>query len=401
MKFRFYIYSIFCCIFFSVLIADNNFKSYEEPYQDVILYLHPLLNYSPPVDWQYDQDKNIFAMNGLYISTGSVTTDDLLLEARLVINQDLGKGWWFRGWGIHYDTRHLNLYNNSLFMGFDKHVFKNTYLFLQVNPHYDKEYTDIMTGVALYSIDSEQYLRLGLLMEDFIYDEKNDFNAISDQTPLALRWQFRYILGAFILYTDGKFSRGFKRKYPDQRKSPDIFSHSQHTDHNISKLYYKHGEKFIIEISYSSYRFEEGKTFIDSLFNYIYGNNLNDFGCEGNFIFLPENHFRFNLHYLAQKAHASMYRAHRYARRDYLSGVFYERDVRQSRIDFGYMISFYDYRYHGLAGQKGYTRQGYVDKLKLGWTYRFPQGARLHLSLSHELSSGEFGGANLQSMIFF
>jgi hypothetical protein len=394
-------YLLIFSILFSLLNAADNIKMYEEPYHDHILYLHPLINYVPSLDWHYDWHKNLYKKNGFYISTGSVTTDDLLIDGRLVINQELGKGWWFRGSGMRYESRHLYNFNHTLFMGFDKQIYRKAYLFLQVNPYFDKEYTDVITGLAIYSNDSEQYIRLGLLLEDFIYDDKNAFNAISDQTPLAFRWFLRYSWGDLTLYSDGKFSRGFERRYPDRRESPQITSHAQQTDYSVSKVYYRWHETNYFLIAYSTYYFDEQQTYVDSLFNYIYGNDLDDVGFEGYIGFMKKNYFHFLVHYLWQKAKSSEYRAHCFSRNDFLWGMFYERSIKRSRLDFGYMMSLFDFVYNGLAGQGGYARQGYVDKLKLGWTYLFPQGARLQLSLSHELSSGEFGGANLQYLMFF
>jgi hypothetical protein len=391
----------FVGVFYAIVAGSDAIKLYEEPYHDHILYLHPLLNYAPPIDWQYDWDQNLYKCNGFYISTGSVTTDDLLIDGRLVINQALGKGWWFRGSGMWYESRHLYHFGNSIFMGMDKQIFRQAHLFLQVNPTFDKEYTDVITGVAIYNKNNEHYLRLGLLLEDFIYDEKNDANGKSDQTPLALRWYLRYTWRDFTFYSDGKYSRGFKRYFPDRRKSPQITSHAQHIDHSVSKIYYRWQTRNLFEISYSTYFFDEQQTYIDSVENYEYGNDLNDWGCEAYIAFINDNFIRFIGHYLAQKARAWEYHAHCFSRNDYLLGMFYERYIKDSRIDFGYMISFFDFTYRALAGQSSYTREGYVDKLKLGWTYQFPQNSRIHLSLSHELSSGEFGGANLQYLMFF
>jgi hypothetical protein len=388
-------------VFFSMIMGSDAIKMYEEPYHDHILYLHPLLNYAPPITWQYDWYQNYYNHNGFYISTGSVTTDDLLVDGRLFINQELGLGWWFRASGVRYESRHLYRFNPSIFMGLDKQIYRQIYLFLQVNPYFDKEYTDVIAGVALYGDHHEQYLRLGLLLEDFIYDEKNDYNGESDQIPLALQWHLRYTWFDFTFYSDGKWSRGFKRRFPDRIKSPQIISQTQHIDHSVSKVYYRWHDRNLFELSYSTYYFDEEQTYVDSLYNYMYGNDIDDLSCEGYVAFMDNNFFRFMVHYLIQHAQASMYRAHCFSRTDYLFGIFYERCIQSSRIDFGYMISFFDFTYRALAGQSDYMRQGYVDKLKLGWTYHFPHNACLQLSLSHELSSGEFGGANLQYMMFF
>jgi hypothetical protein len=401
MKYALYIQSLIVCSICTLLCAEDNIKIYEEPYHDRILYLHPLINYTPPIEWYHQWEQNLFKTNGIYISTGSVTTDDLLVDGRIVVNQELGSGWWLRGQGQRYESRHLYQYPHAFFMGFDKKLYRQAYIFLLINPYFDKEYTDVITGIALLGEDQQQYLRVGILLEDFIYDEKNSRNGVSVQTPLGLRWTVRFLFANFILYSDGKYSRGFDRYYPDRNKSPRIKSQTQHIDYGNSRMYYQWNDKTMLCLSYSTYLFDEQETYTDSLFNYIYGNDLYDWALEWQLGFNRSNYFRLHGHYLKQSAAAREYRSHCFSRTDYLAGIFYERCIKRSRIDTGYMISFYNLTYRGLAGQSGYQRNGYIDKLKLGWTYHFPQGARIHLSLSHELSSGEFGGANLQYLMFF
>jgi hypothetical protein len=397
----FYKRSLLLFFLFSLLSGENKVEMYEEPYHDRILYLHPLLNYVPPIEWYHEWEQNRFTTNSVYISTGSVTTDDLLIDGRVTLNQDLGSGWWFRGQGQRYESRHLYQCPHAFFMGFDKKLYRQAYIFLLINPCFDKEYTDVSTGLSLFSVDQQQYLRLGLVLEDFIYDEKNDRNGISLQTPVGLRWTVRFLFANFIIYSDGKYSRGFDRHYPNRNKSPRIISQSQHIDFGNSRIYYQWNNRTIICLSYNTYLFDEQESFVDSLFNYQYGNDLYDLALEGQSGFNRNNFFRLHGHYLRQRATAWEYRSHCFSRTDYLAGLFYERCIKRSRIEAGYMVSFYNFNYNGLAGQSGYKRNGYIDKLKLGWTYRFPQGARIQLSLSHELSSGEFGGANLQYMMFF
>ena len=65
------------------------------------------------------------------------------------------------------------------------------------------------------------------------------------------------------------------------------------------------------------------------------------------------------------------------------------------------MFSIYDYEYQDFGYKSDYSDKRYTDKLKLGWIYSFPNNAQINISLSHQVSIGGFGGANLQYIMFF
>jgi hypothetical protein len=113
------------------------------------------------------------------------------------------------------------------------------------------------------------------------------------------------------------------------------------------------------------------------------------------------NRFRLLSHYMIQNAKSREFNAHDFNRDDFLSGFFLERIFSRHIIDAAYLFSIFDWTYTGLAGQDNYSRNGYTDKLELGWTYSFAKSARIHISISHQVSIGGFGGANLQYIMFF
>ena len=76
----------------SVVSAISGFInwSFEDDYQDRLLFIHPFINYDYNAYWYYDWEKNLFKRNGFLFSVGSVTTKDLLVDGTLVINEYLG-----------------------------------------------------------------------------------------------------------------------------------------------------------------------------------------------------------------------------------------------------------------------------------------------------------------------
>jgi hypothetical protein len=95
------------------------------------------------------------------------------------------------------------------------------------------------------------------------------------------------------------------------------------------------------------------------------------------------------------------YQAHLFDRNDLLCGGFYEYILGSHSIELGYMFTIYDYEYQDYGYRADFNEKGYTDKLKLGWLYSFPNNAIINISLSHQVSIGGFGGANLQYIMFF
>jgi hypothetical protein len=167
--------------------AEAEWK-FEDAYRDRLAYLHAYLNYDFNAVWYNNWEENYFRGNGFLLAVGSVTTHDLLINGSLVVNQSLGNGWWFRGEGSWLDTYHLSNSQKFTYMGLEKEVVWHASLYMLVNPAYDKEYTDLNMGVLLADSTRRNYLRLGLVWEDFVYDEKNNYDGISAITPLSLQW---------------------------------------------------------------------------------------------------------------------------------------------------------------------------------------------------------------------
>jgi hypothetical protein len=389
-------------LFFSSPVRSGEFDwKFEKHYQDGMLYLHPFVNYPYNLSWEYDWEQRQFSNHGFRLTVGSVTTDELLVDGELVINQDLGSGWRFRGRGVSREALHFNTGVESIFMGVEKTFYKNFSIFLLVNPSFDKEETDASTGILLTNSNREKYLRLAFIPEDFVYDEKNDRGGVSSQTPYAFEWFLRYGKEKWWIYSTGRFSTGFKREYPDKEASPELNSHQQQINNFTAKVYYLPTKISIIGFSLSYYHFDEAREFTEPQNIYTYANNLYDISLELIVPWKERNRFRLLSHYMIQNAKSREFNAHDFNRDDFLSGFFLERIFSRHIIDAAYLFSIFDWTYTGLAGQDNYSRNGYTDKLELGWTYSFAKSARIHISISHQVSIGGFGGANLQYIMFF
>ncbi|MCK4560102.1 MAG: hypothetical protein KAV45_09985 [Calditrichia bacterium] len=375
---------------------------YEFGYQDRLLYIHPFVNYDYNAYWYNNWERNFFKGNGFLFSVGSVTTSELLVDGALVINESLGKGWRFRGEGRWFETLHLKNVEKSTFMGLEKEVLNNSSIYLIVNPAYDKEYTDLNMGILYADSTYENYIRLGLLWEDFVYADKNNMDGVTDRVPLNLEWYARYQSGRFVFYSQGRLSQGFERRFPNLELSPDLTSHDlQHSNFTV-KLYYFPSDVSILNLSFYNYQFNETKTFYADSFNYNYNTRISDIGLDYLLTFKEVNRLRFQLHYVTNRAKSIGYREHFFKREDFLTALSYERFFSRHIIELQYMFALpsWDYISHHEE-EVSYDYQGIMDKVKIGWTYNFPQGSKIHISVSHEVQVGNFGGANLQYILIF
>lgn len=388
-------------LFKSAIFAADFKWTFERGYKNDMLHLHSFVNYEFNPLWHYTWEKNLLKGNGFKFCIGSVTTNDLIGDGQLVINQDLGAGWRFLGYGDWYASRHQNTEEKSIFLGFEKRVIRNIHLFILFNPSSDKEFTDVNMGFSLIGSNRENYLRAALSLEDFVYDEKNDLGGQSNQYPVGVQWLIRYEIKKWCFYGEGKYSSGFERRYPDMELSPDMNFHQQQIDKFNTKLYYHITGASLLELSLYHYHFKEGKLYYESEFDYSYINYINNLTVKYVVPFKEKGRIHLQLHYLIKNANSDGYKGHDYRRKEFLPAIFYEYILPKNIFEFGYMSSIYDWNYDSITNVNDYLDEGYIEKVKFGWTYHFNENTKLQLSISHVVSITNFGGANLQYMMLF
>jgi hypothetical protein len=114
------------------------------------------------------------------------------------------------------------------------------------------------------------------------------------------------------------------------------------------------------------------------------------------------NRLRLQLHYVTKSGQSVGYREHNFDRDDFLSAFSYERFFGRHIIELQYMFALPSWDYQSFHDQEPSSEcKGTMDKIKIGWTYQFPQSSKIHISVSHEVQVGNFGGANLQYILLF
>ncbi|MBF0226569.1 MAG: hypothetical protein HQK76_14030 [Desulfobacterales bacterium] len=392
--------SCLLCNFFAIFLLSPSFAfNFDSEYKNEKLYLHEIVNYSLNPHWDNEWEKNYFKQNGIKLSFGSIASDKLLCIGDIVINQELDKNLTFRYFFKWRASKYRNTEEKNSYFGLEKALYNNISVFFMLNPAYNKDELDGLLGISIMDYSFEQYIRVSLCYDDFIYDKKNSMGGKTEKAPIGVKWDIRIGSDTLWLFSEGKYSSGFKRKYPIIELSPIVTSHEQQINDVILKLYLKINSNSLSEINYYHYHFYEVKKHYKNLDNYSYLNEINNISLKYMLSLTYDDRIRTEINYLFQNSKAFGCRDYKYHRHDFMPAIFYEHDFENTSFEIGYMSSTFNWDNNEL--NNAYTNSGYIDKIKMGWTYFFGNKAKLQLSVSHVLSVSGFGGGNLQYILIF
>ena len=373
----------------------------EEGYDDDMVYLHALVNYSHDLHWQLEWERRLLADNGLRTNVASVSAQELLTTVDLNINQDLNDKWRFQGRAFRHETKRRPGRDDQFFLGLERSILESSSVFLMVTPQYDKEFIDIYTGYTFYRQDRQQYVRVGILLEDLVFGSKNELGGEYEQEPVALQWAVRLGAEDWWIFSEGKRGTGFERVYPDAEASPELLRHDQRENYARLKFTSVVSNDVAWSVWVDWYDFAETKLFRQPGFDYDYTNTQLNFAAEYVHTLRDRHRLRFLAHYVQQEAGSTGFNEHDYDRTDVLGGAFYEYLWPQSGLTLAYAFGLPDARYQSLDDSRNFTLDDYRDKVIVGWRHNFSADAQILFSISHEVSTQGFGGGNLQFQMFF
>ena len=400
MKFIFLLL-IACSASATAQLPDSDWE-FEQPYRDQMLYLHALVNYSYDLQWQFDWERRQLADNALRVNTGSVTSDKLLTDIDLTINEALNDKWRFQGSFRRDGLRQRPNRKEQLLLGFERSILESSALYVTVNPEFNKEFIDVAAGYTLYRDGRQQYVRVGVLLEDMNYDTKNDLGGDSERDSVALQWAVRLGLpNDWFFYSEGQAGGGFERVFADAAASPDVSRHEQQTNKAQLRLS-RSGEDGTAWSAWVDWQeFDEVREFRQPGFDYDYENTQLDVAVEHARVFRDRHRLRLLLHYVELKAESRGFNEHDYDRNDVLGGAFYEYLWPNSGATFAYAFGQPDILYRAADPTENYKLDDYRDKLIVSWRYNFSDNAQIDLSVSHEVSAKGFGGGAVRFQMFF
>lgn len=366
-----------------------------------LLFLHPLVNYREDPRWVRDWERRLQSSNSLRVNVGSVSTDDFLTEIELHLTEPVASRL-----RILYDMRwfeaaHVEDFGQEHFLGLEWGVLDAAGLQLQVHPTSDKEEFDLRAGVVLTDRSREQYARLLVRWDDFLFEEKNDLGGTSDRVATSLEWTARGVIRAFEAFTRGRWGSTARRGYPDSTLSPELASDETGRNELVLRVRGLLREERFLELEYLRHEYLLYEVPRVSGTREGYENRIEDLALRVLWRLDDRWSVRGEIHTLSQTITASP--SARYERSDLMPAVFVQwRPHPVHSIELGYMGTDYDTEWRDPdppAEQR--TEAGYVQKLELGWLIRFSQDARLQFSLSHEPDPQRFGGGNVQFLLFF
>ena len=376
--------------------------AFEDSYQNDLLYVHALANYSWDLEAQFSWELNQFTNNALRINTGSVSSDRLFTDVDLSLNQRLNDKWRFSGRFERDGQRRRTITTEQLLLGLERSLLDNSALFVTVNPEYDKSFMDVAIGYALYRDEREQYLRVSVLLEDINFEGKNDLDGTEQQQAVSLEWVARWSLpGDWFVYSEGRVGQGFERRFDDALTSPELASQAQRN--NRAELRFsRQVEDGTLWSFWSEWvDFEDERVFRTPGYDYQYANRELTLSAEHVRLLADNHRLRLAAHYVDREAESIGFNGHQYVRNDIVGGAFYEYLRANSGISVGYALGVPDFEYAAVNPDASYAGGNFSDKLIVSFRYTFSERAEVRTSISHEISQHGFGGGAVQFQMFF
>ncbi len=128
---------------------------FQNGYDTNLLYLHALVNYAYDLEWQANWERRRFADNALRVNTGSVSSDELLTEIDINLNEALNDNWRFFGQFTRTGFRRRPGRGEQLLLGFERALGQSSAIYVGANPEFGKEFIDAEAGYAWYGDDRE------------------------------------------------------------------------------------------------------------------------------------------------------------------------------------------------------------------------------------------------------
>lgn len=376
--------------------------AFEDSYQNDLLYVHALANYSWDLETQFAWERNQFTKNALRINTGSVSSDKLFTDVDLSINEPLNDKWRFSGRFERDGQRRRSITTEQLLLGFERSVLQNSAVFVTLNPEYDKAFMDAAIGYALYRDGREQYIRVSVLLEDFNFEGKNDVGGTEQQQAISLEWTARWALpGDWFIYSEGRLGQGFERRFDDDIASPVLAAQAQRNNRAELRFTRQHDDGALWSFWGEWSDFEDERTFRTPGFDYTYDNREMTLSAEHVRLLSDKHRLRLLAHYVDRDAASVGFSEHQYERSELLGAAFYEYLRANSGISVGYAMGVPDFEYTALTSEDSYALGEFSDKLIVGYRYTFSPRAEVRASISQEVSQRGFGGGAIQFQMFF
>jgi len=380
--------------------AANTDWPFPDELRSRLVFVHPLVDYAINPVWQRDWERQLARANGVQITSGSVATDDLYTDLTVNITEPLSERFRFLYRLIWREGLHLDRKRQEHWLGFEAGLYRGLSAYVQTHPAPDKEELDLLFGLLLTDETRERYLRLGLRLDDFLYEQKNNLGATSHEEPVGVQWELRYQADRWEVFSAGRYGSGSRRAFPDSALSPTVAGSFRRDGAATVRMRHVWSDLDFVEAGLSHYRFEAAEQGRDGAAGFEYGNEFVHLRGLGVFRIGGPWGLRPEINWLRQWASARGSRTFEHRREDFFPALFVAlRAPGKSNWELGYLASHHQWDH--AVGTWHDDQAGYTDKIKLSWTYAFRPAARVRFALSHELDLDRFGGGNVQFQMNF
>ena len=249
--------------------------------------------------------------------------------------------------------------------------------------------------------NKDQYCRLALTYDDFLFDEKNPSGGKVVSEPLGTKWSVRFSKNRFLFSSTGNFNNLFEVEFPDSVFSPDRSSFSNKNDEITVWLYYFFKAGHIAEFNFYHYFFRQKETFYEQTSDYDYRDYIYDFAVKYYHQLHKTLIIKGFLHFVRQEAEAEGQRNYDFKRNEILPKLILQFSEGRSLWEIGYIRSSYKLNLDDALGTSSYSRSNSFQTLMIRWTYMISDFARLQFSLSHVPDFDGFGGGNLNFLLHY
>jgi len=377
--------------------------SFDDSDQSDLVYIHARVNYALGPDWVREWERRLASHSSVRTTVGSVTNKQFLTDVRLRVNEQLGGGPIRFRYDVRWlDGEHVDTGRLQQFLGFEATLAGPLGLQALVHPTSRKDDMDMAFGVVLTDGARERYLRASIRLDDFLYGDKNAMGGESVSEPVGVQWQGRYAAGRWELYSEGWYSSDSERAFPDSTRSPVLAGTGGRLNGSESRVRWLIAETAFLELQLSHYDFVDGEVWRDADGGFQYANEI--FETVARFVFPLGERWRAwpAVHILSRSAVAEGREDYQVDRSDVMPAAFVQYAFTPTNaVELGYMGSWSDRSRVGADPAGDYDTRAWADKAKLAWTHNFSAMAHLQMSVSQKISSGRFGGGNVQFWAYF
>jgi len=199
---------------------------FETGFGEYLLHVHPEVNYAQHPEWLDAWERDRLGPGAFLGTFGSSATDELLVDAQWTLNPELTAGGLrFRNDIDWREQRHLPTEYLDIWLGLEQRVHGPFAVLAQATMAEAKETIDLRFGGLWTSADRTSYVQLLYYAEDIVRDKKDDLEPDTHRSSQGLDWLLRLERGPWSIFSQGRWTSGFVRDYPDEAASPELLRH--------------------------------------------------------------------------------------------------------------------------------------------------------------------------------